>query len=135
MKIYQILLTVFVTALIVGMGVYVFTRPAEKPNLGAGIEIPVSQVATFSSSTATTTVATKVLSANPGVYMRYFFNSGASYDVIACVTTSTGFLATNGIQINASSSYEMSEANGNLCRGEIWHISSQGSPKLYVVEL
>lgn len=112
-----LMLAILVLALFVVFG------PPDSAKVRLGAEIPANATATNSSTTVATTTATQILAPNTSVNYRAISNLGAAHIFITCNSTSTGFVAGTGRAINASTTFEMTEENGNLCRNGVWGIS------------
>ena len=88
----------------------------------------------LNSSSTLTSSPTLVLADKSGVQMRVITNIGTSTAYLSFNSTSTGFTAYTGLALLPSTTYEMTEAKGNLWVGNIWGVAPAGAPLIVILQ-
>lgn len=121
-----------VLAFFLGLFASLFIRQAN--NQGLLGQIPLD-TAIVNASTTVATSATAIFSDATNAQFRTITNLGPNPIYITKKSTSTGFVAGVGQVIFASTTYEMTEANGNLWTGNIYGITGAGSSSITTSQL
>lgn len=128
---------VMLALIVFGVVYFQGTNRSKLSKLGG--ELPV--YASSSSSllgTATTTSVTQLAAARSQVSYRALTNKGGAGEGvhILCMSTSTGVATTTaGYFLTPSSTWEMSDDKGNLCRNALQFYSDNGTPTIELYQI